>query len=88
MLEICKMLLPYPECNRILAQLGASSTSVGANCEEADGSITKEFNLAVSTVLNFEFGIYFELWILFANCVLIQIPIIYQPVAKSIYWLE
>ena len=56
-----KMLPPYPKCNKIHAQLGASGTSVGTNYEEADGTITKEFNLAVSTVLNFKFGIYFEL---------------------------
>jgi four helix bundle protein len=42
MLEICKILPPFPECNRIRAQLGASGTSIGANYEEADGSITKK----------------------------------------------
>ncbi|MFO7790121.1 MAG: four helix bundle protein [Bacteroidales bacterium] len=42
MLEICKILPPYPECNRIRGQLGGSGTSVGANYEEADGTISKK----------------------------------------------
>lgn len=41
-LEICKMLPNYPECNKIRGQLGSSGTSVGANYEEADGSLTKK----------------------------------------------
>ncbi|MBW8049811.1 MAG: four helix bundle protein [Cytophagales bacterium] len=42
MLEICKLLPKYPECARIRGQLGASGTSVGANFEEADGTLTKK----------------------------------------------
>ncbi|MEA3449197.1 MAG: four helix bundle protein [Bacteroidota bacterium] len=41
-LEICKLLPPLPECNRIRGQLGGAGTSIGANYEEADGSITKK----------------------------------------------
>jgi four helix bundle protein len=41
-LEICKRLPNYPECNRIRGQLGGAGTSVGANYEEADGTITKK----------------------------------------------
>jgi four helix bundle protein len=41
-LEICKMLPKTPEGNRIRGQLGGSGTSIGANYEEADGSITKK----------------------------------------------
>ena len=39
-LEICKKLPNYPECNRIRGQLGACGTSAGANYEEAYGAIT------------------------------------------------
>lgn len=41
-LEICKMLPKYPECDRLRGQLGGAGTSVGANYEEADGTITKK----------------------------------------------
>lgn len=41
-LEICKMLPRLPECDRIRGQLGGAGTSVGANFEEADGSLTKK----------------------------------------------
>jgi four helix bundle protein len=41
-LEICKRLPDNPECYRIRGQLGGAGTSVGANYEEADGTITKK----------------------------------------------
>ena len=41
-LEICKMLPPLPECNRIRGQLGGAGTSIGANYEEADATLTKK----------------------------------------------
>jgi len=36
------MLPSSPECGRIRAQLGGAGTSVGANYEEADGTLTKK----------------------------------------------
>ena len=42
MLEICKMLPNYPECSKIRGQLGSAGTSVGANFEEADGTLTNK----------------------------------------------
>jgi len=41
-LEICKMLPNNPEGRRVRGQLGGAGTSIGANYEEADGSITKK----------------------------------------------
>ena len=41
-LEICKIIPNYPECNRIRGQLGGAGTSIGANFEEADGTLTKK----------------------------------------------
>jgi len=40
-LEICQKIPRNPECNRIREQLGGAGTSIGANYEEADGTITK-----------------------------------------------
>ncbi len=42
MLEICKMLPPSPEYAGIRLQLGGAGTSIVANYEEADGSLTKK----------------------------------------------
>jgi four helix bundle protein len=40
-LDICAMLPEKPECQRIRGQLGGAGTSVGANYQEGDGSLTK-----------------------------------------------
>lgn len=41
-LQVCKTLPKVPECEGIRRQLARASTSVGANFEEADGSLTKK----------------------------------------------
>jgi four helix bundle protein len=41
-LNICEKLPKIPECDRIRGQLGASASSIGANYEEADASLTKK----------------------------------------------
>ena len=41
-LEICKLLPTTSECEAIKKQLSKSGTSIGANFEEADGSLTKK----------------------------------------------
>lgn len=41
-LQICKNLPKTPECQGIRKQLADADTSVGANFEEADGTLTKK----------------------------------------------
>jgi len=41
-MQLCRMLPKTPECEVIRKQLAKAGTSIGANFEEADGSLTKK----------------------------------------------
>ena len=41
-LDICKIIPRFPECEGIRKQLANAGTSIGANFEEADGALSKK----------------------------------------------